>query len=65
MECRHCLDPNSILTKNTCCTGCDRLKIIEEKEIKVHLELKDVENMTHEEVIESMKKIEDTIIALY
>lgn len=25
MKCRHCENPNAIITKNTCCTGCDRL----------------------------------------
>jgi coenzyme F420-reducing hydrogenase gamma subunit len=24
-ECRFCLDENSILTKETCCTGCSKL----------------------------------------
>lgn len=30
--CRFCLNPKSILTKNTCCTGCSLLKSKNEKE---------------------------------
>lgn len=26
MKCRFCLNPESILSKETCCTGCDRLQ---------------------------------------
>lgn len=25
MKCRHCENPNAIITRDTCCTGCDRL----------------------------------------
>jgi hypothetical protein len=26
MECKFCLDPESILSEESCCTGCERLK---------------------------------------
>ncbi len=36
-----------------------------EHKIEYHLEIKDVENMTREEMIESMRKMEDIIIRKY
>jgi len=32
MECRYCLDPNSIIQPDTCCKGCTRLVLTEDVE---------------------------------
>lgn len=37
MECRHCMNPDSIISPETCCTGCCRLRE------KMHLCLEDTE----------------------
>lgn len=54
MECNFCNNFESILTKETCCTGCNKLK-------KYHLNLEDVKNLTFEDMKNNLKKNQQNI----
>lgn len=69
--CIYCENINSILTKETCCSGCSKIldayfyQPERSKREDPHLNLDDIENMTIDQMKIKLREMEDIILRQY